>query len=135
MTIYQITNTPVEGAVAVNRQFSLLQSEASAAQQAAACAAAANWKLEYYAHFVCVARSDNGIDDNRITTQKVIEITPDMIVLQGDDAVGVYHKGGLFLFADTATHHREVVLNDGYVGGWGDVTETAYYILKSVEAV
>lgn len=133
MKCYEMTGVAADNAVTLSEERFLNVIEADLAQETAARAAAALWSINYYEHFLCVADSDNGIDDSRITMEKTIAVTPEMVVLKDGVAIGVYLDGWLFEFADETTHYRKVILKEGWVGGWGDVTETAIWKLKAVE--
>lgn len=87
------------------------------------------WHVHYEQYWHCSARSDSGVD-HRETEEGDCTIPPDSLVLQGEDVVGLWHKGHLFLFEDPSTHGLLVTLTDKYVGGWGDVLETEEYELR-----
>ena len=93
--------------------------------------AAARWHIHYELEWRSSAQSDGGIDATETHKIEEIPVTPDMIVLDGGEAVGIFAYDHLFLFAEWTKHtfytnHQE----KGFVGGWGDISETDIYSIK-----
>lgn len=99
----------------------------------AASLAAGRWYIAHDFKWVCVAQSDNGIDDIRITHLPLIQIAPSQIVFHNGTAVGCYCLDHLFMFHDPDTHKSQFKRDLGYTGGWGDIYETDIYILTSAQ--
>ncbi|MBQ8893094.1 MAG: hypothetical protein IJ043_01650 [Clostridia bacterium] len=109
----------------------LTPAEATPEEEALLLQAAKEWSIGYHLYWECIPRSDSGIDHNEIKNRKTLSIPPETIVLKGNAAVGCYYAEHLFLFADESTHTHSEEVDKGYTGGWGDITETHCYQLKS----
>lgn len=93
--------------------------------------AAAHWHIHYELEWRSSAVSDGGIDAKETHKIEEIPVTPDMIVLDGGEAAGIYAYGHLFLFAEWTRHtYRTGHKDEGFVGGWGDITEDDVYSIK-----
>ena len=74
------------------------------------------------------ADSDGGIDDRK-ESGAYYRIPASLLLRDGDKLLGVHSLEHDFLFADPSTHKFEKLLDQGFVGGWGDVEESVTYHL------
>ena len=91
---------------------------------------ASEWQILYRLIWKCRAVSDGGIDDEREKERRLIDLTADAIVFDGDTPVGVRYAEHLFLFDDPATHIFWDETYTGYVGGWGEIFDISEYSLQ-----
>ncbi len=89
----------------------------------------ANWHLERELEFECVAQSDGGIDARDTKEFCAWRIPAHAVVFDGGKAVGIYSQEHLFLFDDDKSRTLCREYDQGYVGGWGNVTYTEEYTL------
>ena len=78
--------------------------------------------------WICSAESDGGIDDRK-QSGAYYRIPASLLLQDGDKLLGVHSLEHDFLFADPSTHKFEKLLDQGFVGGWGDVEESVAYHL------
>ena len=90
---------------------------------------AGSWHFLYRMDMRCVARSDNGIDYDGEYRRRTMRIAPEMVVFENGEPTGISFADHLFLFSDPETQTLTASRAEGYVGGWGDVTEKHYYQL------
>ena len=87
-----------------------------------------NCYLRKIHHFECSARTDSGIDADDIR-KYYYRIPMERKIMDGDNIIGISYMDHEYLFGDTSSRQLRVVLKEGFVGGWGDVTETETYDL------
>ena len=129
MNGYFLVDAPSDTSITANGKF--LEHRALTDQEAQVAAqVSTHWSMTYYMEGRCCACSDNGIDDRRVEKPTSRPIRSEQVVLRDGNAVGVFTENHLFLFEDPATHQHTNRRELGYTGGWGDITEIDYFLLK-----
>lgn len=134
MTCYHLVSNPSDSAVTANGCY-LEPIIPDPMEEQAAVLMAESWQLHYQLDWRCSACSDNGIDDHRVYARDPVLFSPECVVLRDGAAVGFLYKDHLILIGEPKTHRFYICRDEGYVGGWGDITETDIYTLEKRQTV
>ena len=85
-----------------------------------------NCYMRVVSHHDCYAQSDNGIEEHT-SGMLYYRIPAPYAIIEGGRITGVFFMDHRFMFDDLSTNYYELVDDRGYVGGWGNITDTEEY--------
>ena len=134
MTCYKIVSTRSEGTLELKSGVLLDRYELSDEELSAVEAELQKWQIHCFYRFLCVADSDNGIDQEE-ESESILDLKAQFAVVSDNGAVGycIENTDDAMYFADYDPKDPPKLrcVEESWAGGWGDITKTRVYTLQT----